>query len=64
MRWLELEHALDEVFELLGEELVLTRLALRVVLPEKIGSVGGYHFVKWVALLGGCEWGMLCNHDE
>lgn len=61
---LELEHALDEVLELLTEVGLFTWLVLAVGSPENVGSVGGQASVEWIIWLSGGEGWMLGNHDE
>lgn len=60
----ELEHALDELLELFGEEGLLTWLIFAVGPPEDVGSVGCQAPVEGVVWLGGSERRVLGDHDE
>jgi len=60
--WVKLEHASDQILELVGEE--TSWLAVGVSFPEKIGSICGKKFVVHVITVGHLEWWMLSQHDE
>ena len=65
MRRLQLEHTLDQIFEVIREELIFSRLCLAMSSPEKIRSVRGNHFVERVLLLLSLvEWRMLSDKNE
>lgn len=59
-----MEHALDEVFELLREVGLFTWLVLAVGSPENVSSVGGQASVEGIVWLSSGEWWVLSDHDE
>lgn len=62
LMWMELEHAGDQVFELIGEESL--RLPCVMCLPEEICPVRCKKFEVYVLRPRHLEWWMLCKHDE
>lgn len=64
MRWVKLEHALDQVLEVITEEFKSVLLVLAMGLPEDVSSVSSDASVEWVRWLSSSEWWMLGNHDE
>jgi hypothetical protein len=64
VRRLQLEHALDQIFEVLTEVSLFVWLVLAVGPPENVSSVGSQAPVEWVIWLSGSEWRVLGNHDE
>jgi len=53
--WVELEHAGDQVLELLRVEALRLTLRIRMRLPEEIGSVRGEQLVVVILLVGHAE---------
>ena len=64
MRWVKLEHALDQVLEVITEEFKSVLLVLAMGLPEDVSSVSSDASVEWIRWLSSSEWWMLGNHDE
>lgn len=65
MRWLILEHALNQIFEVIRKEFVFSRLIFAVSLPEKISSISSQHFIEWVIFFVSLvERWMLSHKDE
>jgi hypothetical protein len=58
----QLEHALNEILERLGEE--PCGLIFGMTLPENVGSVCSEAFVEWITWGSRVEWRMLGDHDE
>jgi hypothetical protein len=60
----KLEHALNKVLEVFGEEGLATGLVLAVGSPEDICAVGRETSVEWILGLSCGEGRMLGHHDE
>ena len=60
--WVKLEHASDQILELVGEK--SSWFTVGVSFPEKIGSICGKKLVVHVITVGHLEWWMLSQHYE
>jgi len=64
VRWIQLKHTLDQIFEIFREIALSSLFALAMCPPEYISSVGSEASIKGVLRLGSGERRVLSNHDE
>ena len=60
--WVKLEHACDQILELIGEK--SSRFTVGMCFPEKIRSICGKKLVVHVITVGHLERWVLSQHDE